>query len=190
MNKQLGYASPSDLTDHYPQFYWNSVSAHIQGAIRHLNVTSSWRQQSPIYAISSAPSVNLACVVDNAETGVHGGHITRNSPHEFAEHDRWREERGAAGRPSHGVWRAYRSTRFALKLMLAVVGPLGAWLCLRGPSTRPCAYHRSGEIACSGTRWSFGSVALWMPTRMAPDGAATPGSSRPRPWHESRRKFA
>ena len=44
MNKQLGYASPADLTDHYPQFYWNSVSAHIQGAIRYLNVTSSGRQ--------------------------------------------------------------------------------------------------------------------------------------------------
>ena len=43
-NKQLGYASPADLTDHYPQFYWNSVSAHIQGAIRYLNVTSSGRQ--------------------------------------------------------------------------------------------------------------------------------------------------
>jgi hypothetical protein len=44
MNKQLGYASPADLIDHYPQFYWNSVSAHIQAAIRYLNVTSSGRQ--------------------------------------------------------------------------------------------------------------------------------------------------
>ena len=44
MNKQLGYASPADLTDLYPQFYWNSVSAHIQCAIRYLNVTSSGRQ--------------------------------------------------------------------------------------------------------------------------------------------------
>ena len=44
MNKQLGYASPVDLIDHYPQFYWNSVSAHIQAAIRYLNVTSSGRQ--------------------------------------------------------------------------------------------------------------------------------------------------
>ena len=44
MNKQLGYASPADLTDHYPQFYWSSVSAHVQGAIRYLNVTSSGRQ--------------------------------------------------------------------------------------------------------------------------------------------------
>jgi hypothetical protein len=44
MNKQLGYTSPADLIDHYPQFYWNSVSAHIQAAIRYLNVTSSGRQ--------------------------------------------------------------------------------------------------------------------------------------------------
>jgi hypothetical protein len=44
MNKQLGYASPADLTDLYPQFYWNSVSSHIQTAVRYLNVTSSGRQ--------------------------------------------------------------------------------------------------------------------------------------------------
>jgi len=44
MNKQLGYTSPADLTDLYPQFYWNSVSPHIQSAIRYLNVTSSGRQ--------------------------------------------------------------------------------------------------------------------------------------------------
>jgi hypothetical protein len=44
MNKQLGYTSPADLTDLYPQFYWNSISSHIQTAIRYLNVTSSGRQ--------------------------------------------------------------------------------------------------------------------------------------------------
>ena len=44
MNRQLGYSSPADLTDLYPQFYWNSVSSHIQMAIRYLNVTSSGRQ--------------------------------------------------------------------------------------------------------------------------------------------------
>ncbi len=44
MNSQLGYTSPADLTDQYPQFYWNSISAHIQTAIRYLNVTSSGRQ--------------------------------------------------------------------------------------------------------------------------------------------------
>jgi hypothetical protein len=44
MNKQLGYGSPADLTDLYPQFYYNSVAPHIQRAIRYLNVTSSGRQ--------------------------------------------------------------------------------------------------------------------------------------------------
>ena len=44
MNKQLGYASPADLTDLYPQFYYNSIAPHIQTAIRYLNVTSSGRQ--------------------------------------------------------------------------------------------------------------------------------------------------
>jgi hypothetical protein len=44
MNKQLGYASPADLTDRYSQFYWSNISPHIQEAIRYLNVTSSGRQ--------------------------------------------------------------------------------------------------------------------------------------------------
>jgi hypothetical protein len=44
MNRQLGHNSPADLTDLYPQFYWNSVSTHIQTAIRYLNVTSRGRQ--------------------------------------------------------------------------------------------------------------------------------------------------
>ena len=44
LNKQLGYESPADLVDKYPQFYWNSISPHIQTAIRYLNVTSSGRQ--------------------------------------------------------------------------------------------------------------------------------------------------
>jgi hypothetical protein len=44
VNRQLGYVSPADLTELYPQFYWNSVSAQIQTAIQYLNVTSSGRQ--------------------------------------------------------------------------------------------------------------------------------------------------
>jgi len=43
-NKQLGYASPADLTEHYPQFYWSRVSAQIETAIRYLNITSRGRQ--------------------------------------------------------------------------------------------------------------------------------------------------
>ena len=44
MNRQLGYTSPADLTDSYPQFFWNSISPHIQMAIQYLNVTSRGRQ--------------------------------------------------------------------------------------------------------------------------------------------------
>jgi hypothetical protein len=44
INRQLGYASPADLTDSYPQFYWNSISPHIQTAIQYLNVTSRGRR--------------------------------------------------------------------------------------------------------------------------------------------------
>lgn len=44
INKQLGYGSPADLVDKYPQFYWKSISPHVQTAIGYLNVTSSGRQ--------------------------------------------------------------------------------------------------------------------------------------------------
>jgi hypothetical protein len=42
--RQLGYGSPADLVDKYPQFYWGKVSPYIQDAIRYLNVTASGRQ--------------------------------------------------------------------------------------------------------------------------------------------------
>ena len=44
LNKQLGYDSPADLIDKYPNFYWRKVSPYIQDAIRYLNLTSSGRQ--------------------------------------------------------------------------------------------------------------------------------------------------
>jgi len=44
LNKQLGYESPSDLVERYPQFYWYRVSPHIQAAIRYLNVTTNGRR--------------------------------------------------------------------------------------------------------------------------------------------------
>jgi hypothetical protein len=44
LNRQLGYSSPADLVNLYPQFYWNSVAPHVQTAIRYLNVTSAGRQ--------------------------------------------------------------------------------------------------------------------------------------------------
>ncbi len=44
LNRQLGYDSPADLINKYPQFYWNSVAPHVQTAIGYLNVTASGRQ--------------------------------------------------------------------------------------------------------------------------------------------------
>jgi len=44
LNKTLGYDTPADVVDKYPQFYWNNVAPQIQTAIRYLNVTSSGRQ--------------------------------------------------------------------------------------------------------------------------------------------------
>ena len=44
INRQLGYESPADIVDRYPQFYWNSVAPHIQTEIRYLNMTASGRQ--------------------------------------------------------------------------------------------------------------------------------------------------
>lgn len=44
MNRQLGYDSPADIVNRYPQFYWNSVAPHIQTEIRYLNKTASGRQ--------------------------------------------------------------------------------------------------------------------------------------------------
>jgi hypothetical protein len=44
MNKQFGYATPTDVIDLYSKFYWNSISPCVQTAIRYLNVTSTGRQ--------------------------------------------------------------------------------------------------------------------------------------------------
>jgi hypothetical protein len=44
LNRQLGYSSPADIVNLYPQFYWNLVAPHVQTAIRYLNVTSNGRQ--------------------------------------------------------------------------------------------------------------------------------------------------
>jgi len=44
MNRQLGYDSPADIVNRYPQFYWNSVAPHIQSEIRYLNMTTSGRK--------------------------------------------------------------------------------------------------------------------------------------------------
>ena len=44
LNRQFGYASPADLVNLYPQFYWENVYPQIQAAIRYLNVTARGRR--------------------------------------------------------------------------------------------------------------------------------------------------
>jgi hypothetical protein len=44
LNRQLGYTSPADIIEKYPQFFYNSVAPRIQTAIKYLNVTPSGRQ--------------------------------------------------------------------------------------------------------------------------------------------------
>ena len=44
MNRQLGYDSPADIVNRYPQFYWNSVAPHIQTEIGHLGRSTRGRQ--------------------------------------------------------------------------------------------------------------------------------------------------
>ena len=41
---KLGYQSPADLVERYPEFFWKSVSPYLGPAIRYLNVTVSGRQ--------------------------------------------------------------------------------------------------------------------------------------------------
>ena len=44
INRQLGYESPADIVNRYPQFYWDMVAPQIQTEIGYLNKTSSGRQ--------------------------------------------------------------------------------------------------------------------------------------------------
>lgn len=44
INRQLGYGSPADIVNRYPQFYWDSVAPHIKTEIGYLNMTSGGRQ--------------------------------------------------------------------------------------------------------------------------------------------------
>jgi hypothetical protein len=41
INRQLGYSSPADLIEKYPNFFWNSVSMYLEDGIKFLNLTHS-----------------------------------------------------------------------------------------------------------------------------------------------------
>ena len=44
VNEKLGYTSPADLVDQYPQFYWSKIERYIGGALRYLEMTMEGKQ--------------------------------------------------------------------------------------------------------------------------------------------------
>jgi hypothetical protein len=82
INRQLGYESPADVVDLYPQFYWNSVFCHVQTAIRYLSVTESGRQwianlYSNIYRAERAIGQALPSSTEQCTQSPPGGMLAR-----------------------------------------------------------------------------------------------------------------
>ncbi len=44
MNEVLGYGSPSDLAEGYPEFFWTSVEPYIRDGLQHLEMTTGGKQ--------------------------------------------------------------------------------------------------------------------------------------------------
>jgi hypothetical protein len=44
IHEKLGYTSPADMADHYPQFYWTKVERYIGDALRYLEMTTEGKQ--------------------------------------------------------------------------------------------------------------------------------------------------
>jgi hypothetical protein len=44
INQKLGYASPADVSERYPSFFWSKVEPYIGDAIRYLEYTMEGRQ--------------------------------------------------------------------------------------------------------------------------------------------------
>jgi len=44
VNEKLGYSSPADMVDHYPQFFWSKVERYIGDALRYLQMTMEGKQ--------------------------------------------------------------------------------------------------------------------------------------------------
>ena len=44
VNDKLGYTSPADMADHYPQFFWSKVERYIGDGLRYLEMTMEGRQ--------------------------------------------------------------------------------------------------------------------------------------------------
>jgi hypothetical protein len=44
VHEKLGYSSPADLVDQYPQFYWSKIERYIGDALRYLEMTMEGKQ--------------------------------------------------------------------------------------------------------------------------------------------------
>jgi hypothetical protein len=44
VHEKLGYDSPADMVDHYPQFFWNKVERYIGHALHYLELTMEGKQ--------------------------------------------------------------------------------------------------------------------------------------------------
>ena len=44
VHEKLGYSSPADLVEHYPQFYWGKIERYIGDALRYLEMTMEGKQ--------------------------------------------------------------------------------------------------------------------------------------------------
>jgi hypothetical protein len=44
VHEKLGYGSPADMVDHYPQFFWSKVERYIGDALRYLEMTMEGKQ--------------------------------------------------------------------------------------------------------------------------------------------------
>jgi hypothetical protein len=44
VNVKLGYASPADVAERYPRFFWSKVEPFVGDAIRHLELTMDGRR--------------------------------------------------------------------------------------------------------------------------------------------------
>ena len=68
VDKKLGYSSPADMIDKYPQFYWGKVEKHIGDALRYLDMTMEGKQwTATLYS-------NIFAIEHNRRrTGPHAG---------------------------------------------------------------------------------------------------------------------
>ena len=44
VHEKLGYSSPADMAERYPQFYWSKVERYIGDALRYLEMTMEGKQ--------------------------------------------------------------------------------------------------------------------------------------------------